>query len=112
VNISHEICKLIVNRCVADLKGLNWAKEIKMAKKLLDKFPKIEFWQAVNIDLKPTSLAFFLTSQGESALYREQQRQTLELQKPQTPVLQAEKIGEDKTFQPTKKTLKDFLKYG
>lgn len=111
-NPQHEACKLIVSKCLSDTKGLNWAKEIKMAKKLLVKFPDVSFWETVYVPNKPTSLAFFLTTDGERVLTRAKQELSLEIVHSKDNTLGKEKQGKDLEFKPTKNTLRDFLNYG
>lgn len=62
-NLEHWACtKLIEHFC---LNPNNWAREIKIAKKLLYDTPDLDSWLSVKLPKTIYSLAFFLTEQGK-----------------------------------------------
>lgn len=57
-NNFHEACKFLV---VKFCKGpIDWPKEIKFAKKLLQLSPDTEAWDGIDLGFKLNSLAYFL----------------------------------------------------
>lgn len=110
----HNRCKFLVTKFV-NKEGLNWAREIKIAKKLLKIYPSIEDWTALKLDFKLNSLAFFLTEEGKKHIsilkFNKSKENVLDLFKTKKEVLNKEKVGEDVTKNTTKgNSLLDFLK--
>jgi hypothetical protein len=65
-NIQHEICKKIVLTFLRKNIHISWAKELKIAKKLLAEFPQIADWNGIPEENKTNSLAYFLLPQGKA----------------------------------------------
>jgi len=81
-----------------------------MAKKLLELFPNEKFWANIEFDYKPGSLNYFLTEEGKTLI--ENKIRVFEFEFPKEtppPVILENKVEENKTFTPTRKTLMDFL---
>lgn len=109
-NPKHSLCQFIVGKLITACKP-NWAREIKIAQKLIIDYPDPEFWNAVETPFPLSSLAWLLTPDGKEVLLKTSRETKLELPKETQYNIQEEKVGEDKVFQPTKKkTLMDFLK--
>jgi len=70
----HEKCRMIVSKLVSQTRWdgsknpISWPKEIKIAKTLIQKFPKEKFWKTLYVQEKPTSLSWFLTTEGNIQL--------------------------------------------
>lgn len=45
-----------------------WPREIKVARKLLQKNSEVSFWESVKLDFKLNSLAWFLGKEGKECL--------------------------------------------
>jgi hypothetical protein len=108
----YQLCQLIVSKFVASTEKINWGREFKYAKILVDKFPELKFWQNFHVTTKPKSLNFFLKGQGLKLLIQSRQMTGLEIEKPESYVLESQKIGEDFVIEKTPKTVIDFIKYG
>ncbi|MAF24963.1 hypothetical protein CL634_05245 [bacterium] len=94
-----------------------WPKEIKLAKKLLESFPNLEFWRdsAVGIfDRKPKSLTAYLTSENLKSLHYKYHSYTkmkdLDFSNRKCYTLEEGKVGDDKTFPRKDKNILDFLR--
>ena len=113
--------RYIIQRFLSDEKAKTdkyfWPREMKMAGKLLDKYPS-EFFYHLKAPFPKeefNSLAWFFTEVGLKFLFRqwfEYKRATTDLSPKQVSVdIKEEKIAEDFSFEKLK-TLQDFLKYG
>lgn len=85
-----------------------WAKEMVLLKKLLLKYPNLEFWKKATLKVVP-SFAIYLTTEDRyiAAKYQEF------LFQPETSkeeIILGEKSGEDYNKENKPKTVKDFLK--
>jgi len=103
----HNLCQFIVKSFV---KSPNWAKEIKIAQKLITEEFDEAFWISIPKEFEYTSLAYFLTDNGKKFLLREKEMKKLQLPEKEAIILEEKKFGEDKKFEPTVKTLREFLK--
>ncbi len=90
----------------------DWAREVKIAKKLLNSKFDFDFWKRVPADKKYFSLAFFLTSEGKVFLLQQKRLLKVEITPKQDYLLSDKKLGEDKKIEHKPQTLLDFLKYG
>ncbi len=61
MNPEHKACVELITKFI---NYPNWAKEMKIAKKLLSMSPDIESWMQLNLPNKINSLSFFLTTDG------------------------------------------------
>lgn len=109
----HNRCKFLVSKFV-NKDGLNWAREIKIAKKLLKIYPSFDDWTALKLEFKLNSLAFFLTEEGKKEIsvlkFNKSKENVLNLFSKQKEIIEKEKLGLD--IEPNKKplSLEDFLK--
>lgn len=109
-NLNHKLCQFIVKKYVKS--NINWAREIKIAQKLVRKFKEFNFWGNLQ-ELKspPPSLAWFLKQNGKAFLLGEYEKFKLNLNKPKI-ILDKNKISEDKKICKKPKTLVEFIRYG
>ena len=103
---SGSIAKFIVNKFI-DKKTINWARDVKGAKKLVEKFPKFEFWQALPRQTF-VSIACMMTERAKSFLKYRYNLFNLNFPKQEKYELE-EKIIESSDFSPRPKTLLEFL---
>jgi hypothetical protein len=94
----------------------SWAKETKMASKLLKEFPDLKFWGSIAnfLDFKPDSLAFCLSAMGYT-LMREsypvfQKMKNVKLISKRGTKLNSPKIGKDIEVKSKPKNLLDFIR--
>ena len=115
---NHQKCKMIVSKLVSKTRwdetanNINWPKEIKIAKKLLQKFPEKKFWKTLYIEERPTSLSWFLTTDGNMSLCQHSQKMKgsqAPLQKIAEVKLNATKIGEDAEVKLPPTNLMEFM---
>jgi hypothetical protein len=106
----HKLCQLIVKKFIRG--NINWAREIKIAQKLIKKFNCFEFWNNLKeLGSPPPSLAWFLKPEGKAFLLKEYEAFKLNLNKEEV-ILSKNKIGEDKNVCQKPKTLVQFIRYG
>lgn len=104
----HKLCQLIVKKFVKG--NINWAREIKIAQKLIKRFKEFEFWDNLQqLKNPPPSLAWFLKLEGKAFLLKEYGAFKLILDKKQI-TLEQNKIGQDKIINKKPKNLVSFLK--
>jgi len=101
----------VIEKCVRNHKNQPsafWTKEMTFLKKLMKKYPNIEFWKKTSLK-EVTSLIAFLTSEAEylKLKYSEFNFQP-QFKNPEINI--GEKTGEDYNNAVKSKTLKDFLK--
>lgn len=112
-NTEHQRCKFLVSKFVSK-EGMNWPREIRIAKKLLKEYPDFETWTQLKFDFKLNSLAFFLTEEGKEKIqilkFNKSKKNLLDLFPKQEEVVFGEKLGQDAEVQKKPLTLKDFLK--
>lgn len=85
-----------------------WAREIKIAKKLFNLRPNVDFWNRVDLGFSLNSLAWLLSSEGKHSLFVQGKVSALKLKKPETYKL-TKKIGKDRKILEKKKTLMEIL---
>lgn len=85
-----------------------WAKEMVLLKKLIEKYPNIEFWKKASLKKVP-SFAIYLTTE-DRYLYIKYQEFLFQPETPKEEIKLAEKTGEDYNTTNKPKTIKDFLK--
>ena len=107
---NHKLCQLIVKKYIKN--NINWAREIKIAQKLIKKFNSFKFWDNLQ-ELKspPPSLAWFLKPQGKIFLLKEYEAFNLNLDKVKID-LQKNKVQDDKITCKKPKSLVEFIRYG
>ena len=91
-----------------DLTSRVWAREIKIAKKIFNLYPDIDFWNNIDLGFPLNSLAWFCSSEGKYALVIQRKRVSFKPKKSKSYLL-SKKIGKNKKINKTKKTLMDFL---
>ena len=109
--------QLLVWLCLYIPENCNWPKEIKIANKLLKKYPDIKFWRSLDLDRKPMTLSFFLTGKGKRFLkgkyFIYKRISKLDLNPKKEYNISKEKVGEDKKIKKKKPTtLMEFINYG
>ena len=85
-----------------------WAKEMKLLNDLLKQYDNVKFWQKVKFSILFPSLAYLKTDFGKGELRRKYNEFIFDIAPP-TEYNLSDKIGEDKTYSPQIKTIKDFL---
>ena len=88
-------------------KGI-WAREIKIAKKLFNKHPDVQFWNRIGFGFHLNSLAWFLSEEGSYALRVRGKMSILVPQRSKSYSL-SEKIGKNKKIIRKNKTLMEIL---
>ena len=91
-----------------DLTSRVWAREIKIAKKLFNSYPDVDFWNNVDFGFPLNSLAWLCSQEGKYALVIQRKRVDFKPKENETYPL-SKKIGKNKKINKTKKTLMDFL---
>lgn len=112
-NSEHSRCKFLVSKFLIK-DQLNWAREIKIAKKLLKSYPDFNIWSNMKLEFKLNSLAFFLTDEGKGAMavfkFNKSKENVLDLLPQNGEVIGEEKMGKDVVKNlPKTLSLKDFL---
>jgi hypothetical protein len=109
-NLEFENCKKILGLLLADLKGINWPKEMRMAKKILKEFPRVTELKEVSLTPKPTTLSWYLTEQGKIFLCKVISQIPLDLEERKTYTVESQRVGEDKEYEQAPQTILDFIK--
>lgn len=109
-NVEHENCKFLVSFFCGKIESSFWAREIKIAKKLLKEHPEKELWEKLVIKTKLPSLAFFLTENGQEMVRKHFAQKNLDL-----PTKKEYDLTQESSIQPTQsinkpKSVFDFLK--
>ena len=101
---------MLVKKFLSKEAVINWPKQIKLAKQLLELYPNIDFWdKATPPDENIWSLAWFLTEAGTSFLKNQHLIQNTTEDLPQHNYnFKKEKIGEDFTVNKKTKNPLDF----
>ena len=108
--INHKLCQLIVKKFVKG--NINWAREIKIAQKLVKRFNSFDFWDNIKeLGSPPPSLAWFLKAEGKAFILKEYESFSLNLDKDKV-ILQENKVKEDKNICKKPKTLLEFINHG
>lgn len=108
-NTNHAKCQLIVSRFCGHNPKLYWAREIKIAKKLLKLEPEVSVWLSLE-HRKLSSLSWFLSDEGKLFIKTSKLKKELNLKEVFNPEIKEEKIGEDKVMSKKPKSLLDFLR--
>lgn len=111
-NPKFRAAQFIVGKLVKK-ESIDWAREIKIAQRLLTKFPDVKFWEWLNLGFQLNSLAWFISPDGTKRLKKEFGQFNLVLPEPPKYVMdlvnpveiQAPSV---ETIRGT--TIKDFLK--
>lgn len=109
-NIEHENCKFLVWFFCGKIESSLWAREIKIAKKLLKEHPEKDLWEKLVIKTKLPSLAFFLTEAGQEMMQKHFAQKNLDL-----PTKKEYNLTQESSIETTQtinkpKTVFDFLK--
>tara|TARA_R110002020_G_scaffold424826_1_gene634133 strand:- start:1339 stop:1722 length:384 start_codon:yes stop_codon:yes gene_type:complete len=109
--------QFIINKFLLDPKAI-WknkglaAREMKVTKTLIEKYPLEFFWKALPLKFAMESLVWFISPQGLAYLKLEFAKFSLDLPSRVRYDVSDIKLGEDKKISLNTKTLKDFIKYG
>lgn len=90
-------------------KNFQWAKEIKVAKKLLFLYKDINFWSNLEIEFKLNSLCWFLTYDGSQRLKTEFNKYNLTIPAKIEYIIDKQKYGEDISFEKKMENIIEFL---
>ena len=85
-----------------------WAREMTLLKRLLERWPDLDFWGKVRFREKFPTLAYLLTDIGVGNVQRKYNEFTFDIPSFKTYNL-GEKIGKDSEYSPKPKSLKKFL---
>jgi hypothetical protein len=109
--VIHTKFQFIVWNMVTCPERCNWGNEIKLAKKLYDLFPDLNFWSTMYERKYPTLVIPAMTKEIENIKnkYAMWKSPALEITQQTQYNIGKEKVGEDKQFKPTQQTLLDFL---
>ncbi len=112
----HKLCQYIVDNFCIDPKQVNWAREIKIAKKLVKMFPEMRFWEALSrkVIVPGFTLSKLLMVENLYELGKlHEQYLELAAQLPEILIVNLgdQKVGEDiLTAKPEKKTVLEFIR--
>ena len=109
--------QFIINKFLSNHKAI-WknkglvAREMKITKTLIEKYPLEIFWKAVPVKFAMDSLTWFISPGGWAYLKLEYAKFSLDLKPHVKHSVCDTKIGNDKKVSTSSKTIEDFLKYG
>ena len=109
--------QFIINKFLLDPKSI-WknkglvAREMKITKTLIDKYPLEVFWAALPLKFAMESLVWFISAQGLAYLKLEFAKFSLDLPPRSRHNVSDVKVGSDINISKNTTTLKDFIKYG
>ena len=86
-----------------------WAREIKIAKKLFNKYPDVCFWNKVDLGFSLNSLAWLLSKEGNYALNIQRRIINSAPVRNKTYEISKRKFGKDKKITKRNKTLMEIL---
>lgn len=107
---NHQLCQFIITSFLKNPKEVSWAREIKMAQKIIKEYPDPTFWKSVDKNIKYNSLNFFLSEDGIKFLKSQKNLFDFQLEEPDNIVLEEHKVAEDVKIPVFKTTIMDFLK--
>jgi len=86
----------------------DWAREVKIAKTLIEK--NLQIYIKIQLDFKLNSLAWFLSSEGKAFVAKCERELKLNLPTPQSVILSDKSFGESLHLKKKPQTIKDFIK--
>lgn len=86
----------------------DWAREVKIAKTLLEKNPRI--YTKIKLDFKLNSLAWFLSLEGKEFVNKYESELKLNFPTAQVVTLLDKSFGESLNLKRKPQTIKDFIK--
>lgn len=94
-------------------KTIIWGKEMKLAKKLYEKYPDKEFWESFEpMNKTRFSLTYYLTERGQEELELHRLKMKLEPEKQEkAPKVSKIKFGKNKTGKRKPKSIKELLDF-
>lgn len=102
--------KELVIRLLSHILKINWILELGMTKRLLSKYPSIEFWNNFNVPFQIDSLKILMSEWGQKYI-TEKYNLFLHTQKQDKNIeISDSKLGENIVIESKPKTIKDFLK--
>jgi len=104
---NHKLCQFIVKKYLQN--NVNWAREIKIAQKLIKKHKDYSFWNNLR-QVKLPSLAWLLTEEGIAFLNIGHKVQGMKEQAKEKHSILDNKIGEDKKTCQKPKNIKQFIR--
>lgn len=108
-NIEFKNAKFIVGKFAKNYYSVDWARELKIAKQLLNKYSKIEFWECLDLGFKLNSLAYFFTENGSQRLKTEFNKYNLTIPLKIEYIIDERKHGEDISFEKKTENMIEFL---
>jgi hypothetical protein len=106
---SHKLCQFIIKKYIPS--NINWAREIKIAQKLLKQYKGYAFWNNLNT-IRLNSLAWFLMEDGQKFINTQLKVQNLKEIKKESHQICDKKIGIDKNTCQKPKSILEFITYG
>jgi hypothetical protein len=109
--------QFIINKFLKDPKSI-WknkgitSREMKITKKLIEKYPLEAFWKALPPKFIADSLCWYVSPQGLTYLKIEYGKFSMEVKGAEKYDISDSKFGEDKIISKKTKTIEEFLKYG
>ncbi len=90
----HNLCRFIIKSfCKTEM---NWPREIKICKKLIEEYPNQDFWEKLELGFKLNTTAWFLTDVGQELLNKNKYKKDLVIEEKIKPAIFDNKVGEDK----------------
>ena len=109
----------LIHHALIDPATCYWPKEIRLAKKLIQQFPDLNFWRDsahLIFKKKPRSLTAYLVDSNIKLLkdkyHSYSKLKDLDFQKKSCYTLEKGRIGEDKVFEKKPKSILDFIRDG
>ena len=110
---SHKHCQFLVTKFCGNSKQVSWAKEIKIAQKLLKLYPDVDFWSKISPAEKINTLSWYLTGEGKEWLIKSDVLKDFKFTNRKEHSLSKEKLIDTEKVKPQKpKSIFDFLDYG
>ena len=104
---NHKLCQFIIKKYIQT--NINWAREIKIAQKLIKEYKEYTFWNNLN-QIKIPSLAWFLTEEGKKFINIQLKIKNLKDIKKYSYKISEKKVGADKKTCQKPKTLIQFIR--
>lgn len=89
--------------------GVNWPREMKLARQLLKARPEFPFWQTLSLGFQLNSLAWFLTEKGQFTLSQHDKKMSLDFPPAKTYDMNDGIVDKPSPAEEKPKTIFDFL---
>jgi hypothetical protein len=99
-----------ITRFLPPVTGAQLKEEKRMFAELFEKYPDLDFWRGFNPHFEINSLTYFFGPAGKRYIKKAFLIFSFEgIERPVKPVLQSEKVGEDRVVKTKPRTVRDFL---